>query len=198
MTQVPPKIVLVDAGVLAPFAKMLQQLGLSVTTTADFEQAGAVAAASPLVILYFDPAQTPRPSQFDVRLRNAGTATLLVAIPRPAEAPEPATGWHLALDWPLPEPALKAAIAEHLDQARQRRVLFEIGTRFAKGLHDLRTPLGGIKGYASTLNLHWDRMPEPDRREAIQIIESEVDRVTDLLEELTNVERALRRGEWQG
>lgn len=194
-----PLTLLVDGGPLAPLAAALRQIGREVLVRPDFDQVIASLSSTAGAVVYFDPSRTLRPERFGASVRNAGTVVLLVAVF--AQDSAVASGppvWNERLNWPIGPASLREASERHLDQARVRRMLFDVGSRFAQGLHDIRTPLGGIKGYASTLNAFWDRMAESDRRDAIQIIEAEVDRVTELLEDLSRVERDLRRGEWQG
>lgn len=194
-----PLIFLVDDGTLAPLATALHQAGRTVAVQPGFDQVVASLSPTTGAIVYFDPQRTPRPERFEISVRSVGTAVLLVAVLDAATmgGGEP-VAWHDWLAWPLAPAELERSVARHLEQARRRRLLFEVGSRFARGLHDIRTPLGGIKGYASTLNTYWEKLAEHDRREAIGIIETEVDRVTELLEDLSRVERELRRGEWQG
>lgn len=53
--------------------------------------------------------------------------------------------------------------------------------------HDLRTPLAAIKGYAMTLIKHGGKFDKDTQREFFMIINSEIDRLTRLLENLLNL-----------
>lgn len=193
-----PRVLLIDGGSLAAFGRALSRIGIEPTTVQSFDRAIAELTPDRGAVIYFDPVRIPLAKRFEAHVRERGTVAHLIAVDLAGLPQADEGGWHAVVVWPQPPDDLRAAVAQHLSQARDKRLLFEIGSRFAKSLHDLRTPLGGIKGYASTLALHWDRMTEADRREAVQIIEAEVDQVTRLLDDLSNVERDLRRGEWRG
>ncbi|MDQ7822664.1 MAG: GAF domain-containing protein [Candidatus Eremiobacteraeota bacterium] len=53
--------------------------------------------------------------------------------------------------------------------------------------HDLRTPLAAIKGYAMTLIKHGGKFDKDTQKEFFMIINSEIDRLTRLLENLLNL-----------
>lgn len=55
--------------------------------------------------------------------------------------------------------------------------------------HELRTPLGSIKGYASTLIEHDGKLQADERREFLEIIDSEADRLRELIENLLDLSR---------
>lgn len=55
--------------------------------------------------------------------------------------------------------------------------------------HELRTPLGSIKGYASMLLLHDSKLGGAERREYIETIDSEADRLRELIENLLDLSR---------
>jgi len=46
----------------------------------------------------------------------------------------------------------------------------------------LRTPLGSIKGYATTLLTHGNKLKRDEQREFLEIIDSEADRLRELIE----------------
>lgn len=50
--------------------------------------------------------------------------------------------------------------------------------------HELRTPVTVIKGYADTLNDHWDSLTEPDRRQAARVIGQRARELARLVERL--------------
>ncbi|WP_434742162.1 ATP-binding protein [Micromonospora sp. SH-82] len=50
--------------------------------------------------------------------------------------------------------------------------------------HELRTPVTVIKGYADTLNEHWDSLTEADRRQAAQIIGQRANDLARLVDRL--------------
>ena len=55
--------------------------------------------------------------------------------------------------------------------------------------HELRTPLGSIKGYATTLLTHGSRLKRDEQREFLEIIDSEADRLRELIENLLDMSR---------
>jgi len=55
--------------------------------------------------------------------------------------------------------------------------------------HELRTPLGSIKGYATTLLTHEHKLKRDERREFLEIIDSEADRLRELIENLLDMSR---------
>jgi signal transduction histidine kinase len=55
--------------------------------------------------------------------------------------------------------------------------------------HELRTPLGSIKGYATTLLTHGNKLRKDEQREFLEIIDSEADRLRDLIENLLDLSR---------
>jgi two-component system sensor histidine kinase KdpD len=55
--------------------------------------------------------------------------------------------------------------------------------------HELRTPLGSIKGYATTLLTHGSRLKREEQREFLEIIDSEADRLRELIENLLDLSR---------
>jgi PAS domain S-box-containing protein len=50
--------------------------------------------------------------------------------------------------------------------------------------HELRTPLAAIKGYVTTMMDYWGRLEPDTRREFLEVIDSETDRLTELIENL--------------
>ena len=55
--------------------------------------------------------------------------------------------------------------------------------------HELRTPLSNIKGYATTLLEHGSRVKRDEQREFLEIIDSEADRLRELIENLLEMSR---------
>jgi two-component system sensor histidine kinase KdpD len=55
--------------------------------------------------------------------------------------------------------------------------------------HELRTPLGSIKGYATTLLTHGNKLRKDEQREFLEIIDSEADRLRELIENLLDMSR---------
>jgi signal transduction histidine kinase len=55
--------------------------------------------------------------------------------------------------------------------------------------HELRTPLGSIKGYATTLLSHGSKLRKDEQREFLEIIDSEADRLRELIENLLDLSR---------
>ena len=59
----------------------------------------------------------------------------------------------------------------------------------AMASHDLRTPLTAIKGYAVTLLRHDKRFDDTTQKEFLKVINSEIDRLSRLLDNLLNLSR---------
>lgn len=55
--------------------------------------------------------------------------------------------------------------------------------------HELRSPLTGIKGFTSTLLARWDRFTDEQRREMLDAVDHDADRLTRLIAELLDVAR---------
>jgi len=70
----------------------------------------------------------------------------------------------------------------------EERMLQQMKSDFiASVAHDLKTPLASIKGYAMTLIKHGGKFDKDTQREFFMIINSEIDRLTRLLENLLNL-----------
>lgn len=72
--------------------------------------------------------------------------------------------------------------------ARQRseRERADLVSTFA---HELRSPLTSVKGFAATMLAKWDRFSDEQKRLMLQTINSDADRVTQLITELLDVAR---------
>ena len=55
--------------------------------------------------------------------------------------------------------------------------------------HELRSPLTGIKGFASTLLSKWDKFSEEQRRFMLQTVDADADRLSRLITELLDTAR---------
>ena len=79
------------------------------------------------------------------------------------------------------------------DQAREVAALKKIDRLKTELLstvsHELRTPLGSIKGYATTLLEHEGLISREERREFLEIIDSESDRLDELIRNLLDMSR---------
>jgi two-component system sensor histidine kinase KdpD len=103
----------------------------------------------------------------------------------------------------LNEERLLVALANHaalaidnlhlLEEARTVEALKELDRMKTELLstvsHELRTPLGSIKGYATTLLTHGNKLRRDEQREFLQIIDSEADRLRELIENLLDLSR---------
>ena len=101
------------------------------------------------------------------------------------------------------EERLLVALANHaalaidnlhlLDETRKVAALREIDRMKTELLstvsHELRTPLGSIKGYATTLLTHGSKLKRDEQREFLSIIDSEADRLRELIENLLDMSR---------
>jgi signal transduction histidine kinase len=98
---------------------------------------------------------------------------------------------------------LCAALANHValaignlqraEQAREVAALKKIDRLKTELLstvsHELRTPLGSIKGYATTLLEHESQLSREERREFLEIIDGESDRLDELIRNLLDMSR---------
>src|SRR5438874_4016837 len=105
--------------------------------------------------------------------------------------------------WSSTEERLLVALASHaalavdnlhlLDESRKVAALRELDRMKTELLstvsHELRTPLGSIKGYATTLLTHGSKLRKDEQREFLEIIDSEADRLRDLIENLLDLSR---------
>ncbi|GAC1314676.1 MAG: hypothetical protein NVSMB2_04540 [Chloroflexota bacterium] len=109
----------------------------------------------------------------------------------------------LANAWAPPDQRLVAALANHaalaienlhlVDETRKVAALKELDRMKTELLgtvsHELRTPLGSIKGYATTLLTHGNKLRKDEQREFLEIIDSEADRLRELIENLLDMSR---------
>jgi signal transduction histidine kinase len=112
-------------------------------------------------------------------------------------------GSRLAHAWSPTEERLLAALANHaalaidnlhlLDESSKVAALRELDRMKTELLstvsHELRTPLGSIKGYATTLLTHGSKLKKDEQREFLEIIDSEADRLRELIENLLDMSR---------
>jgi two-component system sensor histidine kinase KdpD len=108
-----------------------------------------------------------------------------------------------ATPWSPTDERLLVALANHaalavdnlhlLDETRKVAALRELDRMKTELLgtvsHELRTPLGSIKGYATTLLTHGAKLRKDEQREFLEIIDSEADRLRDLIENLLDLSR---------
>ncbi len=72
----------------------------------------------------------------------------------------------------------------------QRRELEQMKSDYAAALsHDLKTPLTAMKGYAVTLLRHGHKLDEDARKEALEVINFEIDRVSRMFDNLLHQAR---------
>jgi signal transduction histidine kinase len=108
-----------------------------------------------------------------------------------------------AYAWSSTDERLLVSLANHaalavdnlhlLDETRKVAALRELDRMKTELLgtvsHELRTPLGSIKGYATTLLTHGSKLRKDEQREFLEIIDSEADRLRDLIENLLDLSR---------
>ncbi len=72
----------------------------------------------------------------------------------------------------------------------ERKRLEEMKSEYAAALsHDLKTPLTAMKGYAITLLRHGDKLSDDARKEALEVINFEIDRVSRMFDNLLHQAR---------
>jgi GAF domain-containing protein len=105
--------------------------------------------------------------------------------------------------WSATDERLLVALANHaalaidnlhlLDETRKVAALRELDRMKTELLstvsHELRTPLGSIKGYATTLLSNGHKLRKGEQREFLEIIDSEADRLRELIENLLDLSR---------
>ena len=105
--------------------------------------------------------------------------------------------------WSPTQEKLVIALANHaalavdnlhlVDESRKLAALKELDRMKSELLstvsHELRTPLGSIKGYATTLLTHGSKLRKDEQREFLEIIDSEADRLRELIENLLDMSR---------
>jgi signal transduction histidine kinase len=81
-------------------------------------------------------------------------------------------------------------LAEHAREVAALKKIDRLKTELLSTVsHELRTPLGSIKGYATTLLEHEDLLGREERREFLEIIDSESDRLDELIRNLLDMSR---------
>jgi signal transduction histidine kinase len=72
----------------------------------------------------------------------------------------------------------------------EKRAFEQMKSDYAAALsHDLKTPLTAMKGYAVTLLRHGEKLDEETRQDALEVINSEIDRVTRMFDNLLHQAR---------
>jgi len=89
-----------------------------------------------------------------------------------------------AVAWERVRLAVESARSAAMEETQQLRtaLLASLG-------HDLRTPLTGIQGAASTLRSGWARLPEATRADLLESIEQDVGRMARFLANITELTR---------
>ncbi|MBI2887314.1 MAG: GAF domain-containing protein [Chloroflexi bacterium] len=83
-----------------------------------------------------------------------------------------------------------AQLLRELAQLQAQHELDRLKTEFISAVsHELRTPLGIIKGYASALSLEDVAIDPSIRREFLQVVEEEADKLQQMIEELLDTSR---------
>lgn len=75
------------------------------------------------------------------------------------------------------------------DTASRRRAERETADLVSTFAHELRSPLTSVKGFAATMLTKWDRFSDAQKRLMLETINSDADRVTQLITELLDVSR---------
>jgi signal transduction histidine kinase len=81
-------------------------------------------------------------------------------------------------------------LAEHAREVAALKKIDRLKTELLSTVsHELRTPLGSIKGYATTLLEHEGLLSRAERREFLEIIDGESDRLDELIRNLLDMSR---------
>ena len=88
------------------------------------------------------------------------------------------------------EQAVAQRTAELEDANRQLKDLIALKDRFvAMVSHELRTPLTSIAGFSATMERLWDALPDDQKRDFVEIIGRQSERLTRLVNDLLTLSR---------
>lgn len=126
---------------------------------------------------------------FPLRYGNATWGVLLLSSPE--------SNWYYTyrdlLEVLAQEIAIAAATSELAEQARRHQLMEERARLQSEILanvsHELRTPLGLVKGYLETLQKSWERMPDEERQEFLDVAAAETEELEELIDHLLMMSR---------
>ena len=91
--------------------------------------------------------------------------------------------------WTRQAGALAQTVVSLRDTAARRRNERSSADLISTVAHELRSPLTSVKGFTATLLARWDRFPDDVKKQMLETVNADADRVTRLLSELLDVSR---------
>jgi signal transduction histidine kinase len=91
--------------------------------------------------------------------------------------------------WTRADGALERTVVSLRDTAARRRSERSSADLISTVAHELRSPLTSVKGFTATLLARWDRFPDEVKKQMLETVNADADRVTRLLTELLDVSR---------
>ena len=136
-------------------------------------------------------ATSTRVIPLEVNGRKIGEITLAGKVPKAAA--------NAALDRFAPVIAQALVRARLRTQEKASAAYLEaanlVKSRFLTTIsHELRTPLTSVIGYAKTLDNHWNRLPEEQKREFVREVETQGNKLNRLLERVLEAARVELQG----
>ncbi|HVU74410.1 MAG TPA: HAMP domain-containing sensor histidine kinase [Mycobacteriales bacterium] len=114
----------------------------------------------------------------------------ILTLPADAAAGRP-TDVQLAVTaaWTHRDGVLARTVVSLRDTAARRRNERSSADLISTVAHELRSPLTSVKGFTATLLARWDRFPDDVKKQMLETVNADADRVTRLLSELLDVSR---------
>jgi signal transduction histidine kinase len=91
--------------------------------------------------------------------------------------------------WVRTHGVLTRTVVALRDTAGRRRNERSSADLISTVAHELRSPLTSVKGFTATLLARWDRFPDDVKKQMLETVNADADRVTRLLSELLDVSR---------
>ena len=91
--------------------------------------------------------------------------------------------------WSRADGALVRTVVSLRDTVARRRSERGNADLISTVAHELRSPLTSVKGFTATLLARWDRFPDDVKKQMLETVNADADRVTRLLTELLDVSR---------
>lgn len=166
-----------------------------------FEQKGTDLAVAQTVTTHphRDNKKKPDRPTVELPLSHDGNLVGMVTLTRAKNAPEMDATTVSALETLGSRAARLIRKASDVNTASASAAYLEatnlVKSRFLTTIsHELRTPLTSIIGYSKTLNNHWDRLDNPQKRDFVLEIEKQGNRLVRLVERILEAARVELQG----